>query len=104
MYRILLLLLKIIAMRYNSFSTGHTLHDMIGVDGLQQITISTEYILLGQLLKKMDIISSGGEAKFFLAENRVKVNGQVETRRGKKITPQDRVEIEGVGTVRIYRE
>ena len=79
-------------------------HDMIGVDILQRVSIRTDYILLGQLLKKMNLISTGGEAKFFLAERRVKVNGEIEERRGKKITPNDIVEIEGVGKVQVFRE
>ena len=39
------------------------------------IEIRDEFITLGQLLKKADIVSNGGEVKFFLAENKVLVNG-----------------------------
>lgn len=49
------------------------------------IKIDTEYVTLGQFLKMINIISSGGEAKFYLAENEVIVNGEVEQRRGRKI-------------------
>lgn len=53
------------------------------------ITIETDYITLGQLLKDAGVIDSGGAAKFFLADNQVLVNGDVETRRGRKLRPGD---------------
>lgn len=43
---------------------------------MEQIAITTEYITLGQLLKITNVISSGGEAKWFLAENTVLVDGE----------------------------
>ncbi len=49
---------------------------------------------LSQLLKVCDVISSGGEAKFYLAENPVLLNGEFEDRRGKKIYKGDVVQIE----------
>lgn len=52
---------------------------------MEQIAITTEYITLGQLLKIANIISSGGEAKWFLAENTVLVDGELESRRGRKL-------------------
>ena len=54
-----------------------------------------DYITLQQFLKLNDIISSGGEAKFYLAEYDVKVNGETERRRGRKLYPGDVVEVEG---------
>ena len=60
------------------------------------VKINTEYITLGQLLKMLDLISSGGEAKFFLATTTVLINDIQEQRRGKKIYPKDRVEILGI--------
>ncbi|MBQ7718284.1 MAG: S4 domain-containing protein YaaA [Clostridia bacterium] len=47
--------------------------------------LETEFIKLDQLLKATDIVSSGGEAKAFIQNGNVLVNGSVETRRGKKI-------------------
>ena len=44
-----------------------------------------EYITLNVLLKITDLISTGGMAKFFLAENDVFVNGERENRRGRKL-------------------
>lgn len=52
---------------------------------MEIIKITTDYITLQQLLKMTDIISSGGEAKWFLAENKVLVNNEPEERRGKKL-------------------
>lgn len=55
--------------------------------------ITGEYITLQQLLKKEDVISSGGEVKFFLEENEVKVNGEVCRMRGKKLRPGDVIQV-----------
>ena len=60
-----------------------------------EITIDTEYIKIDQFLKLVDFASTGGHAKFLIQEGVVKVNGEVETRRGKKIRPGDIVEVEG---------
>lgn len=54
---------------------------------MESIKIDTPYITLGQLLKRLDVINSGGQAKYFLQEETVKVNGEVETRRGEKFIP-----------------
>ena len=42
-----------------------------------------------------DIVSSGGEAKFFIAENEILVNGETEKRRGRKLYPGDTVSVNG---------
>lgn len=60
-----------------------------------EITIDSEYIKLDQFLKLVDIASTGGHAKFLIQEGLVKVNGEVETRRGKKLRSNDVVEVEG---------
>ena len=52
-------------------------------------------ITLGQFLKFRNIVSSGGEAKMMLQEAVVKVNGEPERRRGKKLKPGDTVEVNG---------
>lgn len=56
------------------------------------------YITLGQLLKYAGIIQTGGEAKWFLAETPVLVNGIGESRRGKKLLEGDQIQIDGHGT------
>lgn len=58
-------------------------------------TETKNYITLQQFLKLKDIISSGGEAKFFLAENDVRVNDETEKRRGRKLYPGDVVTVKG---------
>jgi ribosome-associated protein len=65
--------------------------------------IDTEYITLGQFLKLAEIIQSGGMAKWFLEEYPVYVNGELESRRGKKLKDGDRVDIEEFGSFLITR-
>ena len=60
-----------------------------------QLNSDQEYITLQSLLKITDIISTGGMAKIYLAENKVLVNGVLEDRRGRKLYPGDKVEVEG---------
>ena len=57
------------------------------------VKIHTEYITLQQLLKLQNHISSGGEAKYFLQEQDVFVNGVIERRRGKKLFSKDKIRI-----------
>jgi ribosome-associated protein len=52
-------------------------------------------ITLGQALKAADIAGSGGEAKVLIQSGEVKVNGEVETRRGRRMKPGDVVEAAG---------
>ena len=65
-----------------------------------EITIDSEFIKLDQFLKLADIASTGGHAKFLIQECLVKVNGEIETRRGKKLRSNDIVEVEG-NTIKI---
>lgn len=65
-----------------------------------EITIDSEFIKLDQFLKLADIASTGGHAKFLIQEGLVKVNGEIETRRGKKLRYNDIVEVEG-NTIKI---
>ena len=52
---------------------------------MKEIIIKTEFIKLGQFLKFVGEISNGADAKLFLENNLVLVNGEKETRRGRKI-------------------
>ena len=63
------------------------------------IKINSEYITLGQLLKKADFIQSGGEAKFAVKEMDITVNGEQEDRRGRKLCAGDRLVIDGVEVI-----
>ena len=49
--------------------------------------IKSEYIKLGQFLKYNNIVQSGAEAKNYLDENNVLINGEQENRRGRKLYP-----------------
>lgn len=62
---------------------------------MTEIKINTEYITLGQFLKMANIISSGGQAKFFLSENKVFVDGELDQRRGRKLYPNMTVKVLG---------
>jgi len=64
----------------------------------EEIKISTDTITLGQLLKLANVIDTGGMAKWFLHNNEVYVNGELENRRGRKLKHADVVEIQGHGT------
>lgn len=64
----------------------------------EKIKISTDYITLGQFIKLMNILESGGMVKAYLKNEGVLLNGEKEHRRGKKLYPGDIVEIEDVGT------
>jgi ribosome-associated protein len=59
------------------------------------IPIQTETIRLSQLLKLANVVQDGVEAKFRIADGEVRVNGEVETRRGRKLRNGDRVEYDG---------
>lgn len=70
---------------------------------MKEVKIKTEYIALGQFLKLADCISTGGEAKFFLQENAVRINDEEDNRRGRKLYAGDRVEIDGCGAFIVAR-
>ncbi len=56
---------------------------------MKTVKINTPYIKLEQFLKFESICQSGGEAKFFISDGNVKVNGEEETRRGRKLREGD---------------
>lgn len=59
------------------------------------IIIKDEYIKLGQALKLAGLVGSGVDAKFVIQDGQVKVNGEVDTRRGKKLVSGDNFEFNG---------
>ncbi len=67
----------------------------------QTVVVYGDHITLGQLLKVAGIIGTGGEAKFYLAETVVMVNGEPEQRRGRKLRPGDRIQAPGAVPVRL---
>ena len=62
---------------------------------IEKVKISTEFIKLDQFLKWLAVVDSGSEAKEVILDGKVKVNDEVETRRGRQIYPEYKVEIFG---------
>ena len=50
---------------------------------MEEIKIRDEFIKLGQLLKLADMVQDGVEAKYVITDGLVKVNGEVDERRGR---------------------
>ena len=60
---------------------------------IEKVKISTEFIKLDKFLKWLAIVDSGSEAKQVILDGMVKVNGDIEKRRGRKIYPEYKVEV-----------
>ena len=61
---------------------------------MNKVKIKTDYITLGQFLKLANAVESGVTANFVIQDGLVLVNGEVDTRRGKKLYPGDEVTFE----------
>ena len=61
---------------------------------METIKLRDEFIKLGQALKATGLAESGVDAKFMIQDGLVKVNGVVETQRGKKLYDGDEVEFD----------
>ena len=59
------------------------------------IHIRDEFIKLGQAMKLADLVSDGVEAKYVISDGLVKVNGEVDTRRGHKLYVGDTISYNG---------
>ena len=70
---------------------------------MEEILINTPYVTQGQFLKLADIIQSGGEAKLYLANNKVLINDEEDNRRGRKLKDGDIIKIKEK-TYRIINE
>jgi S4 domain protein YaaA len=68
------------------------------------ISIETDFITLGQFLKWTECVPTGGMVKRFLQEQAVYINGEPETRRGRKLYPGDFVRVPGAGSFIIQAE
>ena len=62
---------------------------------METITLRDEFIKLGQVLKAVGFVESGVEAKEVIQDGLVSVNGETDTRRGRKLYDEDVVEFEG---------
>ncbi|MBI5446457.1 MAG: RNA-binding S4 domain-containing protein [Deltaproteobacteria bacterium] len=58
-----------------------------------EVEVPSGEIRLDQFLKLAQAVAGGGEAKVRIQAGEVRVNGQIETRRGRKLHPGDRVEL-----------
>lgn len=63
---------------------------------MKEIFIDTEYIALGKFLKYVNAVDSGVVAKIVIQDGEVLVNGEVDTRRGKKLRHGDVVSFDGI--------
>ncbi len=54
-----------------------------------EITIRDDFIKLGQAMKLANLVMDGAQAKFEIQEGKVRVNGEEELRRGRKLVPGD---------------
>ena len=61
---------------------------------MEKVKISTEYIKLEQMMKLAGMVGSGSDAKMLIGEGIVRVNGNIEIQRGKKLRPGDIVEFD----------
>ena len=69
---------------------------------MEIIKLREDYIKLGQALKAAGLVESGLEAKIVINEGEVKVNGNTELQRGKKLVAGDIVEFDG-NTIKIEK-
>ncbi|AYF53955.1 S4 domain-containing protein YaaA [Clostridium botulinum] len=61
---------------------------------MQEIKINTDFIKLDAFLKWAGIAVMGSEAKFYIQNGEVKVNGEIEIRRGRKLISGDTIEFQ----------
>lgn len=69
--------------------------DLKGHELAMEIKLRDEYIKLGQALKAANLVDSGVMAKLVIQDGMVRVNGEVEYQRGKKLVDGDIVSLEG---------
>lgn len=61
---------------------------------MKQFSLHSDFIELNKLLKYFGIAESGGAANEMIAEGMVRVNGEVETRKRKKLFPNDIISVQ----------
>lgn len=62
---------------------------------MEQIKLNEDYIKLGQALKAAGLVSSGVEAKIVIQDGLVRIDGEIDTRRGKKLYGGEVIEFDG---------
>lgn len=71
---------------------------------MKEIEIHTEYIKLQQVLKLAGIAGQGSDAKLYIKDSMVKVNGIIVTERGKKIRHNDIVTVQNIGEFKVIEK
>jgi len=70
----------------------------------QFVPITTDFITLDSLLKWTGVVDTGGQAKALIASGFISVNGELETRRGRKLRTGDQIIVPNAGTWTIARK
>ena len=70
---------------------------------MKEVILTTEPVELYKILKFEGVVSSGGEAKFVIDDGQVLVNGEVETRKRKKIVSGDIIEFSGEQLIMVLK-
>lgn len=65
------------------------------LDDMTEISINSDFIKLDSFLKWAGVVSLGSEAKMFIQDEAVLVNGEICTQRGKKLRIGDEISIDG---------
>ncbi|WP_235825792.1 RNA-binding S4 domain-containing protein [Candidatus Frankia alpina] len=65
------------------------------LEGMRDVSIQGDAIRLGQFLKLADVVDVGSDVKGLLMGGMVRVNGEVESRRGRQLVPGDEVVVPG---------
>ena len=60
-----------------------------------ELKLRDEFIKLGQALKAANLVEDGVEAKYVIQDGEVKVNGEVDIRRGRKLYDGDVISFHG---------
>ena len=72
-----------------------TIREKSDGENMEIIKLRDEFIKLGQALKAAGLVESGVDAKEVIVQGLVVVNGEIETRRGRKLYDGDEVEFDG---------
>jgi ribosome-associated protein len=68
---------------------------------VRDVEVTSEFIVLGQLLQLAGVVDTGGEAKNLIGTQAVAVNGEPEGRRGRKLRPGDVVQLADAESLRV---
>jgi ribosome-associated protein len=71
---------------------------------MEEVIIQSESIQLDQFLKWAAIAQTGGHAKVLIGEGCIKVNGEKETQRSRKLVPGDEILVQDTGIYKIVKE